>query len=286
MKLIDFTHTTELIDLKKRIGAKDHEWTADGHWQQLDKFELLSKLDKMGEVDIPFEKITINKVDRTLELHGRKILVYIRDQYSDKEYKFHVAHCATLSDAVKNKRYSRYVASVKSEGVFLVNKIYDSYVKKDLKIQLNVCRNCLTSLNYNGYANSHQVTRNSIYGAFKLDEFFTKYKDTKVVQPKYSDLTAPLNNYTSDFRKIADQVKANRGYKCIDCKRDLSKQEHRKFLHMHHINSRKDDNRPENLEPVCIGCHSDKPGHNLKAHPDYWEYKSIFDPDLFGNFTP
>ena len=33
MKLVDFTHTTELIELKKRIGAKDHEWTADSHWR-------------------------------------------------------------------------------------------------------------------------------------------------------------------------------------------------------------------------------------------------------------
>lgn len=282
MKLIDFTDAIELIELKKKIGAKDYEWTTDSYWQHLDTSELLSKLDKTGEVDIPFEKITINKIDGTLELNGRKILVYIRDQYSDKKYKFHVAHCATLSDAVKNKRYSRYVASVKSEGTFLVNKIFDNYVEKDLKVKLNVCLNCLTSLNYNGYVDSLKATKNTIYEAFTLDEFFTKYKDTKIVQPKYTDLTAPINDYTSDFRKIADQVKAYYKYKCVDCKRDLSKPEYRRFLHVHHINGRKDDNQFENLEPVCIACHADKPGHSLTSHPDYREFKKIFGTEFLG----
>jgi len=280
MKLVDFTEDKELNEIRKRVGAKEYDWVIDYHWQQLDKFDLLSKLDNIGEVDIPFDKITINKIDNTLELHGRKILVYIRDQYFNREYKFHVAHCATLSDAVSNERYSRYVASVKSDGVFVVNKLFERHVQKDLKIRLKVCRNCLTTLNYNDYSVSHKPKRDNIYGAFSLDEFFSKYSGTKVVQPKFTELTAPLNQYSSDFRKISNQVKLLHGYKCVDCHVDLSKNEHRKYLHTHHINSRKDDNRLENLAPVCISCHSDKPGHGLKTHPDYWEFLSIFKPEM------
>ena len=65
MKLIDFTNDKELIEIRKSIGARDHDWVINDHWEQIDRFELLSKLDQIGEVDIPFVKVTINEIDKT-----------------------------------------------------------------------------------------------------------------------------------------------------------------------------------------------------------------------------
>lgn len=281
MNLINFLEDVSLNNLRQKMGANLKKWEGKSEWSSFDPFGFREALRENGEVDIPFDEIKISS-NKTLELYGEKILVYIRDQRfsHDIEYKFHIANCVTLKDAQKNKKYEKYVASVNTNGIFKVNLVHgNSWVDKDQDVELNVCRNCLTALNYKGYRDN-KFRKNEVYSNFELKDFFDLYKKQNVRKPKYTNVTAPLNNYTKDFTKIANELKVEKKYLCESCNRTFVSD--KKFLHVHHIDSIKSNNRLDNLKVVCIGCHAEEPGHShIKNLPDYREYQNKFYNRLF-----
>ncbi|MFQ3576949.1 MAG: HNH endonuclease signature motif containing protein [Cytophagales bacterium] len=280
MKLINFLEDHNLNSLRDKMGAELLQWNCSSNWNSFDPFGFRASLREKGEVDIPFSEINISK-DGTLELFGQKILVYIRDQRYDHEYKFHIANCATLIDAQRNQKYDKYVASINVNGKFKVNIIHDNrLVEKDKEVKLNVCKNCLTALNYKGYRQSHDDIKQTIYNTFSIDEFFQLYKKQTVKKPKHTNITAPINNYTKDFDTIANELKSKKKYICESCSKDLSKD--KKFLHVHHIDGIKSNNSINNLKVVCIGCHANEPGHrHMKLLPEFREYIKKYGKDHF-----
>lgn len=281
MKLINFLQDNKLNSLRDQMGAELLQWDGSSNWNSFDPFGFRAALREKGEVDIPFSEINISR-DGTLELFGQKILVYIRDQrYSyDLEYKFHIANCATLIDAQRNQKYDKYVASINVNGKFKVNLIHgNSWIEKEKEVKLNVCKNCLTALNYKGYRQSYGI-KQTIYNTFSIDEFFQLYKKQTVKKPKHTNITAPINNYTKDFDTIANELKSKKRHTCESCFKDLSQD--KKFLHVHHIDGIKSNNSITNLKVVCIGCHADEPGHgHMKLLPDFREYQDKYGNRLF-----
>jgi len=281
MKLTNFLQDNKLNSLRDKMGAELIQWDSSSNWNSFDPFGFRSALREKGEVDIPFSEINISK-DGTLELYGQKILVYIRDQrYSyDLEYKFHIANCSTLIDAQRNQKYDKYVASVNVNGKFKVNLIHgNSWVEKDKEVKLNVCKNCLTALDYKGYRQNYGI-KQAIYNSFSIDDFFQIYKKQTLKKPKHTNITAPINNYTPDFNTIANDLKSNKKYTCENCHKVFSQD--KKFLHVHHIDGIKSNNSIRNLKVVCIGCHADEPGHgHMKQLPDFREYQDKYGSRLF-----
>ena len=53
-----------------------------------------------------------------------------------------------------------------------------------------------------------------------------------VSEPRHDEFSAPLNDYGPDFRIVADRLKKERGYRCDECRADLSSL--RRYLHAHH----------------------------------------------------
>jgi 5-methylcytosine-specific restriction endonuclease McrA len=61
------------------------------------------------------------------------------------------------------------------------------------------------------------------------------------------------------------------------CRRNLSKPENQRFLHAHHIDADKSDNRPSNIKLLCIYCHAKAFNHSqLLETKDYKEYCKRF----------
>lgn len=275
MKLTDFRQESSFNKLRKVMNAPLIEWDGSVQWNSFDPLGFRAALNEKGEVDIPFSEINIGS-DDTLELFGQKILVYIRDQRGgyNSQYKFHIANCSTLRDAQTNNRYDRYVASVNTTGIFKVNIIHgNSWADENQDVEMKVCKNCLNKLNYKNYRKSINQ-RNVIYNDFDLNEFFDHYKRQNILKPKYSDITAPLNNYTRDFKEVADKIKEDENYICRHCNIDLTRT--RQYLHAHHLNGIKTDNSKSNLIPLCIYCHSKQANHShMKNHPDYRKFQTL-----------
>ena len=79
-------------------------------------------------------------------------------------------------------------------------------------------------------------------------------------------MVARSHRYPANWKEIATTIKNNAGWRCRDCGMQCIKpgddtldltlsQRMAKTLNVHHSNYLPEDNRPENLIPLCSGCH-------------------------------
>jgi len=219
-----------------------------------------------------FDEITVASNDLFL-YEGFHVLVYIRDQYTrpaaELGYKFHLCSCKTIEEMTRANRFARYVVSTRKDGKFVVN-LYDGETRQKVEegkiVQLNVCKNCLMRLKYDGYSDHRRDSK--IYQSFNIEEFFERYQSRFRQTPKDTEKTAPPNEYSTNFEQISYSFRAMNGWQCASCGLFLS--EDKDLLDTHHVNRIKSDDSLDNLKALCVRCHAEQPSHNnLKEDPRY-----------------
>ena len=263
------------------MGAELKPWTPISTWETFNPDEW-RRLQTLG-IEVALEEV-IPADDGTLEYRGQKVVLYIRDQRIAMRYhgtpgggyRYHVADCDTLQGMRDRGRYERYVVSVRKDGRFIVNRFqYDQLIEKELEVEIPVCKNCLRALNYNNYNTALKYEKLRIWTSFNLIEYFDKYPSKIRTIPKHTAETAPLDTYTEDWDQISRAYRESVNWKCEDCGLDMTA--HPNLLHVHHRNGVESDNRRDNLEAVCIGCHVKKPDHDhLRHSPDYATFQTLF----------
>lgn len=286
MKLPDFSVNSDLDRLRQDMNASLAHWHAGWDKKHINIDDILVT----SGIDIPPDRIEIAK-DATLEYEGRKVVVYIRDQFcpsdSSREElsKFHVADCRTLQAMRLSNRYERYVVTTRRDGLFLVNFPDSNWIynkNESVERELYVCKNCLSRLNYNNYRRYerrgyHDQRRNEIRNSFSLETFFNRYGSQITIEPTHTDLSAPRNEYAENWNDVSQRYKAKTGWKCEKCRDFLDSPSLRKYLHVHHKNGLKNDNREVNLLSLCLRCHAEMPQHQyMKSRRDYKEYMARY----------
>lgn len=274
MRLPDFTQFPPLNQLRELMAAELRIWSPFIHWDQFTPDEW-KKLNTIG-IDVNIEDV-VPAEDGTLEYKGQKIVVYIRDQRISivqtkpgGGYRFHIADCKTLQDMRAKGRYERYVVSTRKDGRFVVNRVvhFGYVVEREVECEIPVCKNCLDSINYANYRSEGRETRYRIWTSFSLIEYFDKYTSRIRVKPTYTEKTAPLDDYSSDWDAVSSQYRDTVDWGCEKC--GLVLRDHKAFLHVHHKNGVRSDNRRENLKALCIKCHAEEPNHDhVRNSPDY-----------------
>ena len=262
MNLPDFSKDAGLNGLLEQMGAQLISWKSGGNWNSININEILVP------TGLAISQDTIKPAkDGTLDYEGQKLVVYIRDQtvpsHSSPSQlcKFHVADCITLEDMRKKGTFKKYVRTTRTDGMFDVNfieggKLIEACVERNLY----VCMNCLVKLDY-------KETRES----FDLEEFLATYGSQIIITPEHDDMTAPVNEYPSNWDQISRFYRKKVGWKCEKCGIHLG--EEKRFLHVHHINGLKYERTVENLCALCIGCHAEQFQHaQIKSKPEYNEF--------------
>jgi hypothetical protein len=259
-------------------------------WESLDPFDLDDKLRKEG-IDVPWEVLQVLP-NGTFEYYGRKIVVYIREQLSGKNfnYRFHIMTCGTLMKAQRQGWYNKYSIAKRTDGIFNINEIHSRSNTSNLNdiinrfrsnnkdVHLDVCKNCLHDFNYKDYNFKTKLEKENIFNNFSINEFFefcenTGIKSPIIKKPLYTETTAPINDYPSDWAAISNEQKRIKNYTCEECKIMLINNP--KFLHTHHKDECKRNNQYNNLQVLCIACHANKPKHShLRSTPDFMEFNN------------
>jgi hypothetical protein len=282
MKLPDFTYFGPLNVIRQLMRAPLPETFSLG--QAIDRLTVadLEVMQSVG-LDIGSDELRVLE-DGTLAYKDSRVLLYIRDVaiyhnrgHEESMPKFHVANCGTLRKMKENKRFDRYVVSIRKDGKFELNFIHHRR-KQNVTRELKICKNCLDFLAYKGYSHGNRAANPQIYDGFSIDEYFTIYpRNIIVTQPTYNSITAPLNDYGPGFRETSTRYRAENDWTCEKCEVDLSHPSHRRFLHTHHLNGLKYDNRDENFQALCIQCHANEPmSSHIENLPEYKEFIRLY----------
>lgn len=288
MKLTDFLKFEPLNKLKDSMGIPRHVLGSvrgvviNTHKATLDELRQLG--DEGLEIDLA-DLIVLQ--DGTLSYKDRRVLLYIRDvsayggRYS--EPKFHFSDCSTLSQMKANRRFGKYVIANRTDGIFTLLFVD---TRRRVQKHLDVCQNCLDLLKYKGFSLTHvSVQRQKVVNSFSIEEFFTQYPRTlHRAEPVHTSDTAPENIYSASFPEISRAYRSARSWKCEECAIDLSKPEHHRFLHVHHLNGLKNENDYRNLRALCLHCHSLQPAHGHMRHSfAYRDFEAIWQEWNAGN---
>lgn len=272
------------VDFSALHQAVDHMGAADVYFELDLIVTEIEPIAAMLETGVELGKhIQLDEIDSSfgvLSFKGQQLMLYIPDQGCHIEQvilygrgcakgkKVHVAECNTLEMMREAGRFQRYGVISRTNGLFPVFGD-DEQTGEELsqEAELNVCKNCLKVLNYQGYSTKSQRGRQAVVQRFDFAIFFGTYSSYFNTLPGDNAAKA-ATNYTDDWAVVSSQIKADNNDSCQQCGVNL--QSVRRLLHVHHINGVKTDNSKHNLRSLCADCHKKQPyhGHLLVKHKD------------------
>ena len=220
----------------------------------------------LGEIDVAPGGLLTYK--------GEQIILYIKDTnkseeinlyYPEESTRFHLSDCQTLRDMKRKGRYERYIVTQRQDGKFKVDwKDFDTGEMGEVEAELKVCKNCLTSLNYNHYKD-RKTERDSIWTDFAIDSFLRNYSTFFPSKPSRTENTALIDQYVKNWQNISKMIRERKRWTCECC--DLTLLKNTSYLHVHHKSGVKTDNSDSNLEVLCALCHTKRPYHSHMSIP-------------------
>lgn len=199
-----------------------------------------------SSIDIACNDFAVGN-DGLLEINGIKICIYIKLQYADYMYKYHLCECEKIREMKSINRGKRYVATSRSDGLFPV--IREGKEKKETLEELGLC----------GYCRNELMSHGMYSPDFTLDGFFAKYQPEIKAEYRSEHLVQDWEQYTPDWPEISAYYKKQQHYRCQLCGLDCNANRH--LLHTHHKDRNKENNLGANLVVLCAYCHSRQPGH-------------------------
>lgn len=289
VKLVNFFDFSPLNELRHSMGAElVQEFKFDTGISLLED-DFIKMLDGDGiEID-SLEEIDFRR-DKTLSYKGQRVFIYIRDVHSFREEirmpKFHVSTCETLVGMWKKNRSERYVLYRKENGIFPINLLKGGNVETRHE-KLSVCKNCLKNLNWNNFNfTQDKHAKDRMVSEFSIARFFEIFpKSLLSVKPSYDADNAPLNDYTANWHEISKSAKRKAGYRCeqASCQIEL-RGRYSQYLHVHHIDGQRNNNKHYNLKVLCVKCHAQEPNHgHMKSGQDYKTFVSMYNALKMGD---
>lgn len=190
-------------------------------------------------------------------------------------YKYHLYQCATISNMFNSGRKHRYKINNRDDGTFhyTFTDFQGSILKTNENQKMNVCKNCLKKFLHKKYVSDEDVEN------FKLEKFHNQnnsfFDDIDVSSMEKGEYARP-NVYSRLWDTISRQIKINRNYTCEKCGYIPKIDYEKRFIHTHHINGNKHNNSEDNLQVLCIKCHSEVDSFHarIKGSANYNDYIS------------
>lgn len=171
-------------------------------------------------------------------------------------YKYHIYQCQTITKMFNSGRKHRYKINNRTNGTFhyTFNDFQGNTLKIDENQKLSICKNCLAKFYENKRVSDSDVKNFKLEKFYQKSEgFFNKLNTFDLEKGEY----AKADVYSRFWNQISNQVRIKRNYTCEECGYKPRNDFEKKYIHTHHVNGDKQNNKEENLKVLCIKCHAD-----------------------------
>lgn len=196
----------------------------------------------MDEIRSGAIEFTDDGIFVTTEGIRHKVFLYKRDYHLDLYGKprAHIRKCDVInrfSDGNSIPLYRR----ANTDSVW-VHDMDDNYTDKQVT-GLNICSHCI-KIAQEAY---HRMT---------VTDFIEFLKNSDEAIPD-TDVEVDIFGYTKDWEIISRTIREQHDYTCECCGLHITDTYDQHYIHVHHKNGRKIDNRYSNLQCLCLRCHAD-----------------------------
>lgn len=194
---------------------------------------------RSGEIDI--EDGGIYYIDPHT---GRKhqIFLYMRnyDMESWGKPRFHIRNCQTIQE-LGTKKYRRA-----NTGTVMV---FDTSKNEDVEVSgLPLCKNCLS------------IIRSEMQLGYGRDMTSNEFEEILRMAGENTDteenIDTDIEGYIWKWQKVSEAYRTKKKYTCEICGFTPNSKLERRYIHVHHKDGNKTNNRESNLQCLCIACHS------------------------------
>jgi hypothetical protein len=172
----------------------------------------------------------------------RQVFLYKKDYHLEKYGKprFHICKCDTIDEFISSGGFRQHYVRANSEPVPVFDLDSGSNVMIDALPLCNNCRNIIK--NYGSITSTVFV------------ELLRRANDNQ--QDEYEGVELDLFGYTKDWDTISKDFREKHKYTCEICGLKIEDIYDRQYMHVHHVNGDKLNNKENNLKCLCLYCHA------------------------------
>lgn len=179
----------------------------------------------------------------------QQIFLYKRNYHLEiyGKPRFHIRKCPTIESFIESGIFRREYRRANTENV-MVCDMDDSYKDKQIE-NLPLCQHCARMV-----AEEFRNMRSSDFVRILREADEASEEDVR------DSIEVDIFGYTKNWENVSKAYRETRNYTCEGCGVHIDDPYDRHFMHVHHINGDKTNNRTNNLKCLCIRCHSQVDG--------------------------
>lgn len=160
--------------------------------------------------------------------------------------KIHLCKCQTIQSFINKGSFNIEYRFAETDEVMVIDMDDND---RDKKVgNLPVCKNCIYQLQSPKYG--------MVRGSKDFAELIGQVNQANMVKQEQEDKEKDIFGYTKNWEKVSREFREKKGYVCEKCGVKITNPFDYHFMHVHHKNGKKADNKESNLQCLCIDCHS------------------------------
>ncbi len=181
----------------------------------------------------------------------RQVFLYKKDYHLKRfgKPRYHICKCEVIDDFISCGRFKQHYVRANSEPVPVID--LDNGNRLEQIYTLPLCAFCKKMM--------------SSYGSLTTTQFIEVLKSAnKNSEEDYEGVERDLFGYTKDWDLISKQYREKHHYTCERCGLKIDDAYDRQFMHVHHKDGEKLNNKEGNLQCLCLFCHAHVDDNHLK----------------------